>query len=251
LTGIAARALEQTQPSARAVGPEDTSAPLRDAEVDNGGLEGAKARRQLNHDVKHELSTIMLLAAILTDADDIGEASRRRARQILGETRWLHQLLQAYDDDLALSDVGILTRSNPIRLDAVAHDVVPPIQLSALTRVSLHATEAWARIDKLAFWRVLRNVVINAVRAAGPEGAVAVRVDTYHSWAVVEVDDDGPGFESEKPPPTSLGLGIVQELMSAWGGELEICRGNLGGCRVRLALPLAQPMADVGEGGEA
>ncbi len=232
------------QPSVTAIRRPHGSVQFRHDDVDGDGAATAKLRQQISHDVKHELSTIMLLASVLIDGDDIGEVSRSRARQILGETRWLHQLLQAYDN-LAISDIAVPNPSEPIRLDVLAGDVVSSIQLSSFTRVSLHAEPTCAHIDKLAFWRVLRNVVANAVCAAGPEGAVEVRIQNDRGWAVVEVDDDGPGFDSAQLSASSLGLGIVQELMSAWGGELEIRRGNLGGCRIRLRLPLSQQVSDV------
>ena len=48
----------------------------------------------------------------------------------------------------------------------------------------------------------------------------------------------------------SLGLGIVQDLAAAWGGELEIRRGVLGGCCVQLRLPSAPPAAERRPGGD-
>jgi signal transduction histidine kinase len=199
----------------------------------------AKIRRQISHDIRHELSTIMMLADVLSGDPQMSEQARGRAQQILGETRWLHQLLQAYDQGLAGGDSSDMAQVEPIRLDAVAAEVVAPIQLSTRTRVIVRERQAWARVDKLGLWRALRNLVVNAVRAAGPDGAVEIRIEVLAGWAVIEVEDDGPGFDSEQPRTSSLGLGIVQQLVSAWGGELEINRGNLGGCCVRLLLPNA------------
>ncbi|OLE21848.1 MAG: hypothetical protein AUG44_26380 [Actinobacteria bacterium 13_1_20CM_3_71_11] len=81
----------------------------------------------------------------------------------------------------------------------------------------------------------------NAVRAAGPQGTVDVRVSAETGWAVAQVDDDGPGFGEIPPGFGSLGLGIVQDMVAGWGGELEIRRGVLGGCCVRLRQPVAAP----------
>ena len=58
-------------------------------------------RHQIEHDIRHQLSTVMLLAALLNSGDDVGPESRAWADQILGETRWLHQLMSALDDCLA------------------------------------------------------------------------------------------------------------------------------------------------------
>jgi signal transduction histidine kinase len=205
--------------------------------------EMVRLRRQLSHDIHHELSTIMLLASMLSTAPDVGADSRNRARQILGETRWLDQLHRAYDNSLG-ADGTTAPMAEPVRLDLLGAEVVGAMQLSTFVQISFTGTPVWARVDRLAFWRALRNLVGNAVRAAGPEGEVETRVEAEDGWAVVHVDDNGPGFGAVPPGTASLGLGIVQDLAAAWGGELEIRRGVLGGCGVTLRLPVSPPPAE-------
>jgi signal transduction histidine kinase len=202
-------------------------------------LARAKLRRQVSHDIRHELTTITLLAAVLSSAEDVGPESRARAHQIVGETRWLDELLRAYDQGLAGRDRDLYL-SEALRLDLVAEDVIATIRLSTLTRISLEASPACAYVDRLALWRALRNLVCNAVHAAGPAGIVAVRIFATDDLATLEVDDDGPGFDRSRATTTSLGLGIVQDLVASWGGTVAIDRGRLGGCRVRLQLRAAQ-----------
>jgi signal transduction histidine kinase len=200
-------------------------------------VEEIRLRRQISHDIYHELSTIMLLASLLGSAPELDPDTRERARQILGETRWLHQLHRAYEDSVSSTYRRRPAVAEPVRLDLLAGEVVGAMQLSTLTRLGFSAAEAWARVDRLAFWRTLRNLVGNAVRAAGIDGHVEVRITAVEGWVVAEVDDDGPGFGAVPAGRASLGLGIAQELATAWGGELEIARGVLGGCCVRLRLP--------------
>ncbi len=209
--------------------------------ADAGVAEQVRLRRQISHDIHHELSTIMLLASLLEAAPDVGADSRERARQLLGETRWLHQLHLAYEESVVSADSAVRSSVEPVRLDLLAGEVVAAMQLSTLTRIGFTVQEAWAHVDRLEFWRGLRNLVGNAVRAAGAAGRVEVRVTTDMGWAVAEVDDNGPGFGAAPTGRASLGLGIVQDLASAWGGELEIRRGVLGGCCVRLRLPSSSP----------
>ena len=213
---------------------------LRQFEV--GAAEQTRLRRQISHDIYHELSTIMLLASVLGSAPELDPGSRERARQILGETRWLHQLHQAYEECVSNARIRRPAVAEPVRLDLLTEEVVGATQLSTLTRIGFTATEALVRVDRLAFWRTLRNLVGNAVRAAGTDGRVEVRVTTMAGWVVTEVDDDGPGFGAVPAGTASLGLGIVQDLAASWGGVLEITRGVLGGCCVRLRLP-ASPQA--------
>jgi signal transduction histidine kinase len=104
--------------------------------------------------------------------------------------------------------------------------------------MELETSEVWATADKLAFWRALRNVVGNAIRAAGPAGRVALRVERSGPWAVAQVDDDGPGFGSARSGMASMGLDIVRESVASCFGQLEIPRSSLGGCCVLLRLPI-------------
>ncbi|HZN19514.1 MAG TPA: ATP-binding protein [Micromonosporaceae bacterium] len=208
------------------------AAPAAVVEVTSGRL-----RHQINHDIHHELGTIALLASLLSSADDIGPDSRQRARQIVDETQWLSELVRAFEESVSEQARPGPVAAEPTRLDVIAAEVVAAVGLSTSTRVRVEASEAWARVDRLAFWRALRNLVDNAVRAAGPPGDVEVEVGVVGPWAVAQVDDSGPGFGAVPAGRSSLGLGIAGDLAKASGGELAIGDSVLGGCRVLIRLP--------------
>jgi len=109
-------------------------------------------------------------------------------------------------------------------------DILRPVRLSSRTRISLVADEVSAQVNRLAFWRALRNIICNAQEAAGADGRLAVTVSAAEGFVVVDVDDDGPGFDPALSTPSSLGLRITAELVDSWGGHLQIGRGSLGGC---------------------
>src|SRR5436305_14054292 len=98
-----------------------------------------RLRRQLSHDIHHELSTIMLLASMLSSAPDVGADSRNRARHILEETRWLDQLHRAYYGNLGAAGRVQLT-ADPIRLDLLAAEVVGVSPFSTYVEISFSAT---------------------------------------------------------------------------------------------------------------
>ena len=194
-----------------------------------------RLRRQLNHDIQQQLGTIMMLASVISSADDVGISSRIRSEQILGEARWMRKLLQAYD---AVRDPAEpAPRPNPVSVDRIAADVVAAVRLSGGSGVTLRADQAWADVEELGLWRALRNVVDNALRAAGERGTVAVQVGVDDGWTVIHVDDDGPGFGAGPPGRASLGLGIVRDFTTSAGGALHIGRSSLGGGRVEIWLP--------------
>ncbi|MDT4874082.1 Virulence sensor histidine kinase PhoQ [compost metagenome] len=69
------------------------------------------------------------------------------------------------------------------------------------------------------------------------------------------VDDDGPGIAEDQRESVigrgtrldeqvaghGLGLGIVRDIVEAWGGRLSLQDSPLGGLRVRIELPAATP----------
>jgi signal transduction histidine kinase len=203
-------------------------------------------RQRLRHDIQHELATISLLASLIDTSEDIGESSRARSTQLVRETRWLAELLQAYEDVPADT-----ARPSPdterLRVDIVAGEVVAALRLTHCTTVSFEAAEAWTHANPLDLWRVLRNVLENAFRAAGPHGRVRVRVATEDGAAVVQVDEDGPGLGAGPPGLASQGLGIVRDLLDLHRGRLLMANSDLGGGSVRVQVPAA-PAPEVVKG---
>ena len=111
--------------------------------------------------------------------------------------------------------------------------------------------------DAQALGGVLRNLLDNASRAAGPDGTVQVLLRAEGATAVVDVVDDGPGvpeadreriFErlvrldaarSADAGGSGLGLAIARGTARAYGGDL-VCLPAPGrrGALFRLTLPL-------------
>jgi signal transduction histidine kinase len=193
-------------------------------------------RRRIHHDIRHELGTIIMLASAMSVADDVGPASQKRVEALLGETRWLDHLLRRLDEDDHRPEAG-LPSPERVRVDELVGEIVSGLRLASIRTVGFASAQAWAHIDPLALWRAVRNILDNACRIAGER--VDVSVTSANGWTVVQVDDDGPGFGGGAAGLASLGLGIVHDLVSGYGGGLEIRRCELGGARVRILLPSA------------
>lgn len=122
--------------------------------------------------------------------------------------------------------------------------------------------------DRIAFHRVLGNLVSNAQRYA--RRTICIRVyrvatspgKTDTGQVCLEVQDDGPGiatedcqrvfepfvrlegtdraavgFQASNHSGLGLGLAIVDRILQQHGGQVTIDRGSLGGCRVRTYWP--------------
>ena len=104
----------------------------------------------------------------------------------------------------------------------------------------------WDREDVL---ELLGNLLDNACKWADCEVRLGIAVDAegYRLW----VDDDGPGIPEkqrqqvlergsrldEQVDGHGLGLGIVRDIIEAWGGRLALLESPLGGLRVSIDLP--------------
>ena len=104
----------------------------------------------------------------------------------------------------------------------------------------------WDREDLL---ELLGNLLDNACKWADAEVRLSLvqEGEGYRLW----VDDDGPGIAAERREAVlgrgtrldeqvtghGLGLGIVRDMVEAWGGSLSLEDSPLGGLRVAIGLP--------------
>lgn len=104
----------------------------------------------------------------------------------------------------------------------------------------------WDREDLL---ELLGNLLDNACKWADSEVRVGVAAtpEGYQLW----VDDDGPGIPEsqrqqvlergsrldEQVDGHGLGLGIVRDIVDAWGGRMALLESPQGGLRVSIDLP--------------
>ncbi|MGO3983283.1 sensor histidine kinase [Pseudomonas sp. SAS7] len=104
----------------------------------------------------------------------------------------------------------------------------------------------WDRED---FLELLGNLLDNACKWADSEVRLGIEpnAEGFELW----VDDDGPGIPEsqrqqvlergsrldEQVDGHGLGLGIVRDIVDAWGGRLALEQSPLGGLRVSIDLP--------------
>ncbi len=206
----------------------------------------ARRRRQVSHDLRHGLATVAKLVEAIAAEPGLADQVFSRVRNLEIEVQRLAGLLEE-----ELAGNGEPRRPETlVRIDSAAREVVEILAGTTGVDVRLDATPVQGAVSLTGLWRAVRNLVDNAIRAASPRGAVEVRVFSEGGFAVIEVDDSGPGFGLVAGGLSSLGLGIVQDFVSLHDGSLGIAQGSLGGCCVRICLP-AVPLLDLVEGESA
>jgi signal transduction histidine kinase len=118
------------------------------------------------------------------------------------------------------------------------------LDLSYVAPAGLHLP--WDREDLL---ELLGNLLDNACKWADAE--VRLSVAQTPEGFVLAVEDDGPGIPEtqrdqvlsrgtrldEQTDGHGLGLGIVRDIVEAWGGQLRLEESQWGGLRVVIELP--------------
>jgi two-component system sensor histidine kinase TctE len=210
-------------------------------------------------DAAHQLRTplaglISQTELALQAADDA--ALRARLEKVhAGATRsahLVHQLLA-----LARSEGAVQLRD--VDLAQLARDVARLWTPKALARkMDLGfegADHVWIKGEQLLLQEALSNLLDNALLYAGAGAIVTVRVREQTPWAILEVEDSGPGlppadrervFErfwrgSDAPGGCGLGLAIVSEIAERHGGQARALEVPEQGFCLRLQLPLRPP----------
>jgi len=93
----------------------------------------------------------------------------------------------------------------------------------------------WAARD---VYRIAQEAVSNAVRHGSPDH-IAIRVFRRGSNTVLEVSDDGTGFDAEEVVRGG-GLAGMAERAAALGAQLQVHSRPAGGTRVELVIPPSQ-----------
>lgn len=198
------------------------------------GHQGELTEQRLRHDVRQSLSAVMLLASIVERQPLAGPVVQETLEQMRHEVDWIARVLApASGPTEAFVDVGEVV-NDMWRGVASGRDTVLRLVREA---------DVWTWADPVALGRAVRNLIENAVRAAGDEGIVEVRVLGREGRVFVEVHDSGPGF-GLIPPQEQLGLITVRRFAAAYDGRLDIDSSPLGGALVRLELPLFAPDAE-------
>ena len=202
----------------------------------------------IGHDLKTPLAALRVR---IESVEDEGERARMAAT--------IEDIVRTLDDILSLARVGRpRDPREPTELSALVasvaeeyEDMGEPVELGETVRVVAPLRATWLR-------RALRNLIGNGLRY----GKVArVSLGREAGWAVVRIDDDGPGipdaaiaammepFSRGDPSRNSetggagLGLALARAIAEQHGGSLRLANrrdaaGHVLGLRAELRLPL-------------
>ena len=219
--------------------------------------------RDLVADASHELRTpFTVLRGELELASRPGRSREELTAAVRNASQEVERLTRLTEDLLLLARLD--QRQLPLRIELV--DVTSLLEESALAG-SARSAEAGvvctvdappalcAQVDRGRLRQAVDNLVDNALRFAPTGSRIALCGRPEGQALVIEVLDDGPGFDPAFLPHaferfrradasrsrgdggTGLGLAIVKGVVEAHGGEVNAANRPRGGASVRIRIP--------------
>nr|WMC97733.1 sensor histidine kinase N-terminal domain-containing protein [Aminobacter aminovorans] len=209
-----------------------------------------------SHQLRTPLTIIRTQLALASRAHSLEEA-RQAARMgdeaVAHAERVIAQLLLLAKVDEAASDrlknlgaVNLTKLAQQLTADRVTQAHAAGIDLGFEGEEPL-----FVRGEPMLLGEMIRNLIENVLAYAGNDAEATVKVLDGGTEVVLEVEDTGPGIapadlegvrqrfvrgRAGDKPGAGLGLPIVEEIASLFGGRLELLAGADGrGLRVRVA----------------
>lgn len=190
-------------------------------------------RQRLMRDMHDGLGSALLSSLALAQQRQLSpEAMARLLGDCIDDLRLVIDSLEPMDNDLATL-LGTLRLRLGDRLAAAGLHLHWQVQdLPALAWLDpAHALQVLRTVQEM-FTNVLKHAAARQVR---------VRLACGDDHVVVEVADDGTGFDLQQPGGGGRGLANMRSRADALGARLDIDTAAGRGTRVRLLLPIERP----------
>lgn len=210
-----------------------------------------RSRTQVGN-LAHALKTP--LAVIV---NELRKPDERTNERIGSQTEAMQSHIQKYLQRARVAaQQGVLTMRTPVEpvLQSLIR-VMAKLSPSLNFELVVDFPDAIFLGEKQDLEELLGNLLENASRFAanGVRAKISYREDGIHGRPafIIAVDDDGPGMPKESlnealergkrldesQPGSGLGLSIVQDIVSEYGGDLQLGESDLGGLCVAIYLP--------------
>ncbi|RKH49922.1 sensor histidine kinase [Corallococcus sp. AB049A] len=226
-----------------------------------GAHEASVLREQLigivSHDLRNPLNAISLAAATLMRRADLDDRARRGLRRILDSSDRANRLIRdLLDFTHVRTGMALPVKPQPMNLHELAEQVVDEVRLTAPERTLVLVCEGSGRgtwdPDRIA--QVLTNLLTNAVQYSAQDAHIRVETRGDEREVVLSVSNPGAPIpaallpvlfepmtrgttEGSEHRSVGLGLFIVNEIVRAHGGAVDVVSTEEAGTTFRVHLP--------------
>ncbi len=204
------------------------------------------------HEIKNPLGSISGAAQMLGRTSAQEQDERALLKIIQEESRRLSEVLSNF-----LRYVSPATpKRRPTDLSSLTEEVItlfrndPACGAGLAISLSLPEGKVMLLIDPDQVRQALWNLVLNARKAVGGKGRIAVSLTAEGDEAILAVEDDGIGMSTAEiaeyfqpfrrgfSEGSGLGLSVVYRIMEQHGGRIQIESAPGSGARCRLIFPV-------------
>lgn len=197
--------------------------------------ERRRIARELHDETAQALAALLMNLTVLQrslhDADLSKEVATLRTR-LIEATEGVRRIARGLRPP-ELEDVGLAAA-----LRSFVRERFP----SGTVEVEFDGSQSRLTLEQsLVAYRIAQEALSNAVRHAGAEHVrLTLREDADGGEVVLEVEDDGAGFELERVTEPGAGLGLIgmEERAQIAGGRLELESERGRGTCVRVRIPV-------------
>ncbi len=201
--------------------------------------------REIGHDLKTPHSQLAKYFALLIDTvRTTGQLKESEVSNVERTLKRMGQLLRnvlifsfgknANKDSNSLAMPSSLKSETESILEDFRND---PAVISKGIEINESLTDiGYTVISKLGYYRILENLLRNAIEAAPTEGGkISVTLSTLNGFSTLVVQDNGSGiskdiihkifdfdFTTKPERGTGLGLGIVNKICTEFGSEISV-----------------------------
>jgi len=210
--------------------------------------------RRVAHELKNPLTPMKMAASRVSMME--GQGAQEAGSVLLEEIGRLDDLARTF------SQFGRMPEGPPSEVD-IAELMAGLIRQheGAGPNIRCQSSEDLPRVlgHYEALLRTFRNILLNAIDAAGKDGVVRVRIWHEESRVRVEIHDSGPGIPPQhlaeiwepdfttKSQGTGLGLSMVRQTVQFHHGVVEGRNHPDGGTVFLVEIPFGEPKAPPGE----
>ena len=213
--------------------------------------ESLEQRKLLNASVAHDIRTpITVLKGYLDYLEKMIPQDKLTEDMILdtvssmqGAVNRLEQYVDCVRDVEKIENIEI--KKQPVNVQMLLNEIqsnVRQLEVNKEILISGNMAMAEARLDKGVFFRILENLLQNALRYA--EKQVRISISQKKDFLILTVEDDGKGFgEKDLERATTvfysrdkegqhfgIGLSICGILCEKHGGRLDVSNNKNGAC---------------------
>jgi PAS domain S-box-containing protein len=226
----------------------------------------------VSHDLRNPLHAILMSTSLLLQREELDARTTKSIARVQSAAQRANRLIRdLLDFTRARLSGGIPLQRSKLDLHAQAKNVTDEVQMAFPDRqlVLERGGEVIGEWDPDRLAQIIANLTTNAMKYSAPDSTVTVRTRGAGQLAFIEVHNKGAPIAAELIPrlfepmkrgsslaPEGLGLGlfIVDQLVKAHGGTIEVKSTAEHGTTFTVKLPLMAadaPPADLRDQGQA